>query len=167
MGKMAMIKPWNVLYLKHPTKHWVIYSVYKCIAFCEIWCFKRIHYCHNYIVIFCILLVQISTSVLRELPFYFTIGIKGLSVIICFKIHFVWSHNAFLFANMHFYGVCCFFKKAHSSVIAYHPFYAPYWCNGWTMHCSTLLNYITAGFIGGWLAVHSHPETWMWHHFLQ
>lgn len=61
----------------------------------------RIHYCHKYHVIFCISSVQISTTVLRELPLYWANGIKGLSVCVSvfflyvFKIHCVKSHIGF------------------------------------------------------------------------
>lgn len=57
--------------------------VYICIAFCKIGCCECIHYCHKYNVIFCISSVQVSTTVLRELPLYWANGIKGLSVFIC------------------------------------------------------------------------------------
>lgn len=55
------------------------------------------------------------------------------------------------------------------------PHSLSWWVNIWIylfkfscliLHSSTLLNKI-AGFIEGCLAVHSHPETWKWHRFLQ
>lgn len=42
----------------------------------------HIHYCHKYIVIVCILTVQISTTVLHKLLLYWAVKIKVLGVAI-------------------------------------------------------------------------------------
>lgn len=83
-----------VLQLKHPTNtdHMCLY-MYSflqnrmprvCVCVCA-------YIIATNIVIFCISSVQISTTVLRELPLYWANGIKGLSVwvLYVFEIHFV------------------------------------------------------------------------------
>lgn len=76
----------SVPYYSLNTPQTPITCVYICMAFCKIGCHACVYVCvcayiiATNIVIFCISSVQISTTVLRELPLYWANGIKGLSV---------------------------------------------------------------------------------------